>query len=83
MSILTKIGKVFEQVEKLSSPINKARKEFIGLFVSGLIKGRNVQFSEVAAQMDSKVSSESKYQVSLIYGAYNIFSQIISLTINR
>ncbi len=80
MSIITKIGKVFEQVEKISSPINKARKEFISLFVSGLIKGRNVQFSEVAAQMDTKVSRESNLRrIQYFFSDYKLNYQQIAM----
>lgn len=80
MSIQTKIGKVFEQVEKISSPINKARKEFMALFVSGLIKARNVQFSEVASQMESKVSSESNLRrIQYFFSDYKLNYQQIAM----
>lgn len=80
MSITTKIGKVFEQVEKISSPINKARKEFMALFVSGLIKGRNVQFSQVASQMDTTVSSESNLRrIQYFFSDYKLNYQQIAM----
>ena len=80
MSILTKIGKVFEQVEKHSRPVNKARKEFIALFVSGLIKGRNVQFKEVASQMETKVSNESNLRrIQYFFSDYRLDYKQIAL----
>lgn len=42
-----------------SKPINLARKKFMTLFVEGLIRGRSVQFVEVANHMSTKVKTES------------------------
>ncbi len=40
-------------------PINLARKKLITLFVEGLIKGRSVQFVEVANHMSTQAKTES------------------------
>jgi hypothetical protein len=42
-----------------SKPINLARKKFMTLFVGGLIRGRSVQFVEVANHMSTKLRTES------------------------
>ena len=42
-----------------SNPINLARKKFMTLFVEGLIRGRSVQFVEIANHMSTKVKTES------------------------
>jgi len=42
--------------------MNLARKKFIGLFMTGLIRGRNVQFTEVAAHMPTDVKTESNHR---------------------
>ena len=42
-----------------SKPINLARKKFMTLFVEGLIRGRSVQFVEVANHMSTKVKTGS------------------------
>lgn len=61
MKLNEKIGKIFQKVDMLmpSKPINLARKKFITLFVEGLIKGRSVQFVEVANHMSTKAQTAS------------------------
>jgi hypothetical protein len=54
-------GRIFEKVEALipSRLINLAHKKFMTLFVEGLIRGRSVQFVEVANHIFTKVKTES------------------------
>jgi hypothetical protein len=61
MNFTEKISRIFEKVDTLmpSNPINLARKKFMTLFVEGLIRGRSVQFVEVANHMSTKVKTES------------------------
>jgi hypothetical protein len=61
MNFTEKISRIFEKVDALmpSNPINLARKKFMTLFVEGLIRGRSVQFVEVANHMSTKVKTES------------------------
>ena len=61
MNFTEKISRIFEKVDALmsSKPINLARKKFMTLFVEGLIRGRSVQFVEVANHMSTKVKTGS------------------------
>lgn len=61
MKLSEKIGKIFQKLDMLmpSKPINLARKKFISLFVEGLIKGRSVQFIEIANHMSTSAKTES------------------------
>ena len=61
MNFTEKISRIFEKVDALmpSRPINLARKKFMTLFVEGLIRGRSVQFVEIANHMSTKVKTES------------------------
>lgn len=61
MKLTEKIGKIFDKIDALlpMKPINLARKKFMVLFVEGLIKGRSVQFIEVANHMSTSVKTES------------------------
>jgi hypothetical protein len=61
MNFTEKISRIFEKVDALmpSNPINLARKKFMTLFVEGLIRGRSVQFVEIANHMSTKVKTES------------------------
>lgn len=61
MNFTEKINRIFEKVDALMplKPINLARKKFMVLFLEGLIKGRSVQFIEVANHMSTKVKTES------------------------
>lgn len=57
----TKVLEIFEKVEKigLGKPINLARKKFISLLVIAMIQSRSVQFTELAAHMDTNSLDES------------------------
>lgn len=57
----TKLLELFEKVEKVSGqkPMNLARKKFIILFINAMISCRHVQFTEVAAKMDTQVCDAS------------------------
>ena len=61
MKLTEKIGKIFEKVDALLplKPINLARKKFMTLLVEGLIKGRSVQFIEIANHMSTQVKTQS------------------------
>ncbi len=61
MNFTEKISRIFEKVDALMplKPINLACKKFMVLFVEGLIKGRSVQFIEVANHMSTQVKTES------------------------
>lgn len=61
MNFTEKISRIFEKVDALmpKRPINLARKKFMALFVEGLIKGRSVQFIEIANHMSTQVKTES------------------------
>ena len=61
MKLGEKISKIFLKVDQLMplKPINLARKKFMALFVEGLIKGRSVQFIEIANHMSTQVKTES------------------------
>ena len=61
MNFTEKISRIFGKVDALmpSKPINLARKKFMILFIEGLIRGRSVQFVEVANHMSTKVKTES------------------------
>jgi len=61
MKLGEKINKIFQKVDQLMplKPINLARKKFMTLFVEGLIKGRSVQFIEIANHMSTQVKTES------------------------
>ena len=61
MNFTEKISRIFEKVDALMplKPINLARKKFMVLFVEGLIKGRSVQFIEIANHMSTQVKTES------------------------
>ena len=61
MNFTEKISRIFEKVDALMPlrPINLARKKFMVLFVEGLIKGRSVQFIEIANHMSTQVKTES------------------------
>jgi hypothetical protein len=61
MNFTEKISKIFEKIDALMplKPINLARKKFMILFVEGLIKGRSVQFIEIANHMSTQVKTES------------------------
>lgn len=57
----SKLLELFDKVEKNSvqKPMNLARKKFVILFIDAMIRCRNVQFTEVAAQMDTEVCDAS------------------------
>ena len=61
MKLGEKIGKIFQKADQLMAlnPVNLARKKFMTLFVEGLIKGRSVQFIEVANHMSTQAKTES------------------------
>ncbi len=61
MKLGEKISKIFEKMDMLMplKPINLARKKFMTLFVEGLIKGRSVQFIEVANHMSTEAKTDS------------------------
>lgn len=61
MKLGEKISKIFEKMDTLMplKPINLARKKFMALFVEGLIKGRSVQFIEVANHMSTQSKTDS------------------------
>lgn len=61
MKLGEKISKIFKKADTLMplTPINLARKKFMALFVEGLIKGRSVQFIEVANHMSTQAKTES------------------------
>lgn len=61
MKLSEKIGKIFQKIDTLMpfKPINLARKKFMLLFVEGLIKGRSVQFVEVANHMSTQAQTAS------------------------
>ena len=61
MNFSEKISRIFKKVDALMPvrPINLARKKFMALFVEGLIKGRSVQFVEIANHMSTQVKTES------------------------
>lgn len=61
MKLGEKIGKIFRKADTLMplKPINLARKKFMALFVEGLIKGRSVQFIEVANHMSTQSKTDS------------------------
>lgn len=61
MNFTEKVSRIFEKVDALMplKPINLARKKFIVLFVEGLIRGRSVQFVEIANHMSTQVKTAS------------------------
>lgn len=61
MKMTENLGKIFQKVDMLMNlkPINLARKKFIVLFVEGLIKGRSVQFIEIANHMSTQAKTAS------------------------
>jgi Transposase DDE domain len=61
MNFTEKISRIFEKVD-VQMPlkaVNLARKKFMVLFIEGLIKGRSVQFIEIANHMSTQVKTES------------------------
>lgn len=61
MNFHEKISRIFQKVDTLMpvKPINLARQKFMVLFVEGLIKGRSVQFVEVANHMSTQAKTAS------------------------
>ncbi|MEN0051257.1 MAG: IS4 family transposase [Bacteroidota bacterium] len=57
----TKILEIFDKVEKLGlgKPINLARKKFISLFLVAMLQSRSVDYSEIAANMNTTSLDES------------------------
>lgn len=61
MKLGEKISKIFKKMDTHMPfrPINLARKKLMALFVEGLIKGRSVQFIEVANHMSTQAKTDS------------------------
>ena len=85
MSIISKLGKFFEKVYSLSDNkrLHKARQDFMGHFVLGMLHCRNVQFCEVASHMDTKAKNGSNLRrIQLFFAEYKLdYRQIATLLI--
>ena len=82
MSIITKLGKFFEKLYSLSNiaRLNKARQDFISHFIMGMLRSRNVQFCEIAAQMDTKAKNASNLRrIQLFFSGYKLDYQQIAM----
>lgn len=64
MHVLAKLQNLFEKVDDIAGKrrMNLARKKFMSLFIDGLIRIRNVHFTEIAAAMSTEVQSSSNHR---------------------
>lgn len=85
MSIISKLGKFFEKLYSLSGNkrLNKARQDFMIHFTLGMLRCRNVQFCEIAAQMDTKAKNASNLRrIQLFFAKYKLdYRQLATLLI--
>lgn len=61
MNVCSKLQNLLEKVDSIAGKrrMNLACKKFISLFIGGLVRGRSVQFPEVASHMPTDVQSNS------------------------
>ena len=85
MSIIAKLGKFFDKLYSLTGNrrLHKARQDFIAHFVLGLLQCRDVQFCEVASQMDTKAQNASNLRrIQMFFAEYKLdYRQVAVLLI--
>lgn len=82
MSIITKLEKFFDKLYSLSNiaRLNKARQTFISHFILGMLRSRNVQFCEIAAQMETNAKNASNLRrIQLFFADYKLDYQQIAM----
>jgi len=84
MSIMMKIGEIFEKFYSVSSlpKLHKARQDFISYFITGMIKSRNVHFCEIASHMDTQVGISSNLRrIQKFFAEYKINYRLIAIVL--